>query len=436
LHLLHIDTRALLVAITLGGTATLIAGLLPAWAATRGAQTLAGGWLARSSTETSGARFLTRTLLVAEVTLACTLCISAGLLARSFLNLSQMDRGFDPHGLMTVMVSFNVPKAGRAPVASAVDDQLRGLPGVQQLVWSEGAPMNGVQTDHYQYQPDTPGSSSVKLDLQDFFVSPDFFSMYGIPILKGRGFVPGDSEATVIIGERIAAALWPQSDPIGHVFSGGGSTFQVIGVAKEPRRPLLSSDAWLNYPTLYRPFIPGSSYATVTIQCRTSCPSEGLVRQRLLAIGPALRHVDVQFLESADQQDLAQPRATAAVGAIFASVALMAAGGGLFSVLQYAVGRRRREFGIRRALGSSPLAIGRLVFRDGAIVIATGISCGVLLAWLLAKWLASLVYGVTAADPVTWVFVVGTLACGGLAASWWPARFAMRVNPVELLREE
>jgi ABC-type antimicrobial peptide transport system permease subunit len=174
----------------------------------------------------------------------------------------------------------------------------------------------------------------------------------------------------------------------------------------------------------------------VTVQCRAGCPAEGLVRQRLLAIGPELRFVQVQQLEEAYQQDLAQPRATAAVGAIFASVALVAAAGGLFSVLQYTVGRRRREFGIRRALGSSSLAIGRLVCWDGAIVFGSGIFFGALLAGLFARWLASLEYGVTASDPITWTVVIGTLGLAGFTASWWPARSAMRVNPLELLREE
>ena len=436
LHPLRIDAPALVVATTLGCVATLMAGLLPAWMATRGTHTIAMGSVGRSSTETRGAQLLTRALLVAEVALACTLLISAGLLGRSFLNLARMDRGFDPRGLMTVSVVFGGSKDRRLPVAATVEDQLRSLPGIAQIVWSNGAPMNGGQTDEYPYQTDTPGSAPVKLLIQDYFVGPDFFSMYRMPMLKGRSFEPGEDDTHVILGTRMAAALWPQGDPVGRTFTGGGNSFLVIGIAKEPRRPLLSTDAWLDFPTLYRPFIPGNYYATVTARCRAACPSEGLVRQRLLAIQPPLRSVQVQQLEDTYQEDLAQPRATAAVGLTFAAVALVAAAGGLFSVLQYAVGRRRREFGIRTALGSSALAIGRLVFREGAIVIATGISCGALLAWLLERWLASVEYGVTASDPVTWIVVIGTLGLAGLLASWWPARSAMRVNPVELLRED
>ncbi len=144
----------------------------------------------------------------------------------------------------------------------------------------------------------------------------------------------------------------------------------------------------------------------------------------------------VQHLEAVYQQDLAQPRATAIVGAIFASVALLAAAGGLFSVLQYAAGRRRREFGIRAALGSPAGAIAWLAIRDGIGLIAVGTTCGAFFAWLAARWLGSLVYGVTAADPVTWATVLGALGLAGLIAGWWPARSAMRVNPLELLREE
>jgi ABC-type antimicrobial peptide transport system permease subunit len=124
------------------------------------------------------------------------------------------------------------------------------------------------------------------------------------------------------------------------------------------------------------------------------------------------------------------------LGFAFAAVALLAAAGGLYSVLTYAVGRRKREFGIRSALGASPGQIQRVVLRDGAIVAVTGIALGTVTAWAFGRLLASLQYGVTVADPVTWVTVLVVLTVTTLAASWRPARQAMRVDPARLLREE
>jgi ABC-type antimicrobial peptide transport system permease subunit len=117
-------------------------------------------------------------------------------------------------------------------------------------------------------------------------------------------------------------------------------------------------------------------------------------------------------------------------------VAVLTAAGGLFSVLTCAVGRRRREFGIRTALGASPKQLQRLVFRDGISVMAIGVVAGVVAGWMVARSLAAFHYGVTAADPVTWAGVLGTVALTSLAAAWRPARQAMRIDPVRLLRDE
>ncbi len=435
LHPMEIDGRALVMATALACASTLLVGLLPAWTATRDLRAPSLADMGRAGTETSGARLLTRTLLVLEVTLACALLASAGVLGRSFVNLMKMDRGFDPRGLMTVAVQFGVPRSGRPTVAASVEDAIRSVPGVEQLVWSRGAPLTPWQIDFNDYLPDTPGSQPVFLELEDFFVGPDFFSVYGIQLLEGRQFAPGEDEHHVIVGERASKRLWPNVDPVGRAFTGGGERFEVIGVAKEPRRPLLGSDARHDFPTLYRP-AGDNPYGTLTIKCPANCPSEGVIRQRLLPLGPAVAYVHVQHLETTYRQDLAQPRATAIVGGIFAVVALVTAAGGLFSVLLYGVGRRRREFGIRTALGSPAAAIGWLAVRDGAAVMAIGIVCGASSAWLASRWLAALIYGVTTADPMTWSAVIGALALAGLLACWWPARSAMHVNPVELLREE
>jgi putative ABC transport system permease protein len=129
------------------------------------------------------------------------------------------------------------------------------------------------------------------------------------------------------------------------------------------------------------------------------------------------------------------PRATAEIAAVFAFVGLLTAAGGLFSVLTSAVGQRRHEFGIRSALGASPTQIRRLVVRDGVVIVGAGVAAGTIAGWLIGRLLASLLYGVTLADPAIWVAMVSAVAVVSLGAGWLPARQAARVDPVTLLRE-
>ena len=141
-------------------------------------------------------------------------------------------------------------------------------------------------------------------------------------------------------------------------------------------------------------------------------------------------------LDSVYFKELATPRAAAAMGFAFAAVAIVAAASGLFTVLSYGVSRRRREFGIRTALGSSPAQIRGLVLRDGLTVALAGVAIGSVAAWWLARGLAALEYGVTPADPITWSVVFSVIGVTTMAACWRPARQATHVDPVMLLREE
>jgi ABC-type antimicrobial peptide transport system permease subunit len=145
---------------------------------------------------------------------------------------------------------------------------------------------------------------------------------------------------------------------------------------------------------------------------------------------------DLRSMDQAYADQFAQPRAAAALALAFAVVAVAAAAGGLFSVLTYAVGRRRREFGIRTAMGAQPAQIWRLVFKDGAQIAATGLVLGTAAAWLLSRALVALTFGVTIFDPVTWLTVMGVIACATLLAAWRPAVQAMRADPLSLLRDE
>jgi ABC-type antimicrobial peptide transport system permease subunit len=209
--------------------------------------------------------------------------------------------------------------------------------------------------------------------------------------------------------------------------------FTVIGVAKDIRRPSLDGDEVLG---LYIPVNPSAARWMLNIKCGDACPPEAAIRTSLRTASPALQVYQVTRLEDAYAEDLAQPRATALMSSGFSLIALLAAGAGLFSLLSYAVSRRRREFGIRVALGCSPAEIRRLVVRDGLTIALVGGALGSTLAWFVVRLFAALEYGIDARDPLNWVVVLALVAAAALAACWRPATQAMRVDPASLLREE
>jgi hypothetical protein len=273
------------------------------------------------------------------------------------------------------------------------------------------------------------------MTVDHYYVGPEFFELYGVPLLRGRTFRPDDGPDVVIVGERLADALWPGLDPIGRTFQFGTfDPLRVIGLAREIHHP--SPEARRNNPEYYRRFTEVGSYPMLSIRCGTVCAPTAWIHQRIAAAHPGLQAVKVKPLERDYLEALARPRATAALGFAFAAIAVLAAAGGLFSVLSYAVARRRREFGIRTALGASPGQIRRIVLRDGLTVSAAGVAVGSLGAWIVSRALASLQYGVAPHDPVSWALVLGLLGVTTLLACWRPAREAMQVDPVALLREE
>jgi predicted permease len=378
LNPLNVDARALAAAAIAGILATVLSGWLPAWMGTR--STEPQRTLERTTTETRSARVMSHALLISEVTLACALLLSATLLVRSFVNLSRVDLGFDPHGIVEVWMAsrddVRDPASRRLARERAVE-ALAALPGVRQAIgFSE------IGMHWYDLYPDDPTSSPVKAQFHSYAVDAAWFDTYGVPFRRGRTFQPGDTADYVILSERLAASLWPAADPIGRTFYWQKERLQVIGVVHERTSPVRDMESDFN--ELYRPRATADAGGTVSLKCDGPCPSEGLIRQRVLVTAAMDVH-SVNYLDEKYRQELAQPRVTAALGATFGLVALAAAAGGLFSVLSHTVGRRRREFGIRLALGSTPGQIRQLVVRDAWQVVIAGLCLGTGLAWLLAQ---------------------------------------------------
>jgi predicted permease len=437
LNPLNIDLRALGIASVSGVIAVLATGLLPAWIGTHIDPIQSLRVSERGGTETRGAQAVTRGLLIAEIALACTLLVGATLLVRSFVNLASADRGLDAAGVVVVWIGFDRPvfkePASFQAAVQSVEDHIRTLPGVQQMAWSDGRPPTGGQFSWGDWKSDVPGAQPVHLEVEMYRVGPDFFAFYGIPLLRGRTFQPRDTSQDVLLGERFAQAVFPNVDPVGRTFTFDRQQFNVLGIVREIHHPSL--DPHVDRPEIYTAFSGVGGYS-LNIRCRSTCPDTALVRQKIRAAHSALTVNDVDALEDLYFEQLAQPRAVAALGFTFAAIAVLAAAAGLFSVLTYAVGRRKREFGIRSALGASPAQIQRLVMRDGLFVALAGVAIGSLAAWSLATAIASFQYGVSLNDPGTWLVVLGVITTTTLVASWRPARTATRVSPVSLLKDE
>jgi hypothetical protein len=278
-------------------------------------------------------------------------------------------------------------------------------------------------------------AADLEFPLQLYDTRPDFFDFYGIRLLTGRYFQPGETDVA-IIGERVAALLWPHADPIGKVMSSQARSLrlQVVGVAKEVTLPSLSDGDEL--PEIYLPHSGRRTVVTIGWRCVAHCPERQQLVARVKDVDPRAVTVDAVAVEQHFARELARPRAAAQLGATFASVGFVTSGAGLFAVLSYAVGRRRRELGIRTALGATPAVLRRSVSAEALGIAAPGLAIGGAGAWMLQRVLASVTYGVSAFDPLAWFAMILIVTTTTLVAAWRPARQAARADPVELLRAE
>jgi putative ABC transport system permease protein len=449
LNPIDLDLRAAAATVAFALLAVIIAGVLPALIGTSHRTTDSLRLTTRSSTPGRRARTVTSVMLVAEVALAVALTAAAGLQLRSFVNLLHEDRGLDAEKLAVFTMSMPAAQfadaASRFAYAEAVRASLGGVPGIEATTLSRGVPPNSGDWHFYDVTPDTPGAAPVKLIMNSYDVVPDFFSAYGIRLLQGRGFEPGDPDTAVVISRSMANALWPGTAAIERTMSFMNRTFRVVGVVSDIRNPL--SDPREDQPELYWPLLaargeagvaPGlaGSAVRLSVRCGAACPPLDTIRARIKSVNTSANVSAGTRIADDYAEGLARPRAGTVVAIAFAAVALVGIAGGLFAVMSRLVLQRQREFGIRLALGARPVDLGRLVRRHALVLSTLGVGAGTIVAWLISRVLAAVWYGVQGADPLTWTAVVAIVCVTSLAAAWRPSRRAMRVNPVTLLREE
>jgi putative ABC transport system permease protein len=420
----------------------------------------------RTSAASRGGLLVRRGLTVAEIAIAVVLVVGGVMYTRSYVAMLGVDKGFDSANL--VQASFTIPveyydsAAEYRSFADAVLSRVRALPGVIAAMDAAAPPDRGNSPyGGVRMEVDGRELRDVTFTVGDSPVPAEYLAVIGLPLRGGRWFEPRDPATNVIVTESFARRFWPADSPVGRSFrridsSNREMTNHVIGVVADfrtwrPDRTTPSADPSYYYYTLRQPPPPpvpqppgspprppstGGSWRFLSVTARLDSPA------RAMAVLDAARSVDRRLrvtIESVDDKYtsmfadvLLATRVTAAFGVIAFFVAIV----GVYGVMAYLVAGRRREIGIRMALGADRRDIGRLVFASSARLVVIGAGLGLGGALLFSRWAGSQFFGISATDPATYTLVAIAVLVTALVATWHPARQATLVDPAMTLRAE
>ena len=393
-----------------------------------------------------------RGLVMAEVALAVMLVIGAGLLLRTVYNLTRVDGGFDRSRLVTF--SMTLPQATSAPSArlqtyQRLLDKLRTVPGVQGATAMTGLPpnrplnANDTDIDGYTAPPEGPYENV------DYYqaVMSDYFETMGIPIVQGRSFERTDAASSgrvAIVNETLVNTFWKGKNPIGQRLRPccGDQVpwFTVVGVAKDVKQGGIDQKTGTEFYQFVDQFAQGpGGPETMNIVLRTTLRPGALAQTIEGAVREVDRSVPVVRFQGMDDvfaESIRRPRLLAQLIGAFAGLALLLAAVGTYGVLSYMVAERRREIGIRLALGADHSRVMGQIMRQGLVLTAVGVVVGLAGALGLNRLIASLLFGVQPTDVSTMVGVVATITIVAAVACWVPAWRASRLDPNVVLRED
>jgi predicted permease len=444
LHSVRVDRVALLFTAAISMATGVLCGLVPAFQLSRSnpVESLKDG--ERGGSAGSGAR-TRHALVIAEMAISIVLLTSAGLLARSLITLQRVNPGFVTERALSM--PMGLPGA-RYPQPDdmrgfyrRLRDELRAMPGVSAVAISTTMPLSGSDIGVGFTVEGRPVDPTVRNSAQYFGISPEYFSTMGIPLLRGRAFTDRDGATgpeVVIINDTFAAKYWPNEDALGKRITIGYNKTgprEVVGIVAGVKNEALSDKA---SPQMYTMF-EQTPWPFLSAVVRTTGEPEavaGSMRAILARLDPMQAAEELKTLDQYVARTVATPRFTAILAGGFAVFALLLAGFGLFSVMAYSVAQRRREFGIRMALGAQPGDVRGLVVRQAVRTGVIGIVIGLAAAPIATRVLSSLLFGVSPNDPATFAGVAATLVAVLLAAAYLPARRATRVDPMLALRTE
>ncbi len=396
--------------------------------------------------------------VVVEMAMALVLLIGAGLMIRSLLDLWNVNPGFNPQGVLTFAVSLS-PSLGTNATTSRtaireMDERLKHIPGVESVSSTGGSlPMTGDNEFPFWLggQPKPASQSDMKQSLF-YFAGPDYLSAMGIPLHRGRFFTPDDNEHSppvIVIDESFAREYFPNQDPIGKRINIGiiDTEPEIVGVVGHVKHWGLDTDGDAKHPIMAQTYMPmmqlpdvlwtGPPAAAVVV--RTKGSPAGLVpaiRDAIEKMNGENVMYETKPLEQIVAESLADRRFSMILLGVFAALALLLSSIGIYGVISYVVGQRTHEIGIRMALGAQRSHVLRLMLGEGMKMALVGVAIGMAAALGLTQLMASMLFGVSAADPITFGGVALVLTGVALAASYVPARRAMRVDPMVALRYE
>ena len=438
-----LDRQVLAFAVGLALLTPLLFGLLPA---IQGSQPDLRAVMASAGRQGSGgptARMRTA-LVIAEIALAMTLLVGAGLLIRSFTNLTSQSPGFDPARAIQAEISLPAERyprgEAREQVLAQLLDGLRSVPGVDAVGLTMPMPMVSDFNSGFEVEGVETPPEGRPLTLF-YAVSPGYFEAMGIRVLKGRGITAADRRGgrrTVVISQALADAHFPGIDPIGRrlrVNQGDDEWREIVGIVTNVKHAGLDEQPRAG---VYESYLQHPYFNAFSVVARTTSDDPAAIVPSLRTV---LRRIDrelplarVRTLQEIVDGTMRGQRFSTALIGVFGAAALLLAGVGVYGVMAYTVGLRRQEFAIRVIHGAQRWDIVRLVLRGSAVTALTGISIGIVAAWLLRGTLQGLLFNVSGGDLSTYLGVALVLGGAAMAASAVPALRATRVDPANALR--
>jgi putative ABC transport system permease protein len=439
-EMVSIDARVLLFTLGVTLATSLLFGLLPAWHAS---QTSINDQIKDGTRATGGLgpRRARGVLMVAEIAIAMVLLVSAGLLVQSFVRMRQADLGFDSRNLFTLSLQMPFSRypddPARARLIKRVLEQVEQTPGVEAVASSSGTPFPFLQFAFTieGRAPDEGGTA-----LYDS-ISPNYFDALKAQFMAGRRFSDRDNAkapAVAIVNESLARRYFGGEDATGKRIAinylGQTNTREIVGVVKD----LNQGEAAKTEPQIYVPY-EQQSWLSATLIARAAANPESVrrdVHKAVLSVDKDQTLAKVDTAEQALNKSLAEPRLYMSLLAAFAALALLLAAVGVYGVMSYSVAERTHEIGVRMALGAQVGDVMKMVINEGLRLASAGVAVGLVGAFLLTRIISSLLYRVSATDPVTFVAISVLLVGVALGASFVPAWRATKVDPVTALKHE
>ena len=442
---MRIDGRALTFTIVATAAAGLLAGLAPGVQASKPNVTAdLRGEAARLSPGAGRGWTLRDALVAGQIAVTALLLVVAALLTRSLVAAERTDPGFAVNHLAVVSTDTNMLQYNEQRSRQFFDQavaRIRAIPGVESAALATRVPLQVNVNTWEIWIPGRHRAGEHGDTVQVTAVSPEYFKTIGVPIVEGRGFTEDDRPnmpLVAVVSETLAHRFWPGASAVGNVFhtrGGEGPPFQIVGVSADHKVVTMSEGPtpFLHTARTQRP----NSYSAIIARTRGDAASLLRdMRRELLALDPNVVFIENQTMETEVNATLLPMRLSAWLVTGVGIVAMVLAAIGLYGVIAYSVARRTREIGIRIAIGAQPGAVVRLVMRQGLVVAVAGVAAGCLLAVAAARAIAGALYGITAADPISWIAAAALLLIVSALANFIPARRASRIDPTHALRIE